>query len=98
MHSIRHHPASVGTQIRQFGRGATGHRSEQDAARSGGSARGYHQLFTWLAVRKSQIPPRRTVGQAVCLCIAALWVNFLICRVEVRRITVRLTADAATKT
>jgi len=32
MHSIRHHPASVGTQIRQFGRGATGHRSEQDAA------------------------------------------------------------------
>jgi hypothetical protein len=37
MHSIRHHPASVGTQIRQFGRGATGHRSEQDAAHSGGS-------------------------------------------------------------
>ena len=41
MHLIRHHPASVGTQIRQFGRGATGHRSEQDAAHSGGSARGY---------------------------------------------------------
>jgi hypothetical protein len=41
MHSIRHHPASVGTQIRQFGRGATGHGSEQDAAHSGGSARGY---------------------------------------------------------
>jgi hypothetical protein len=32
MHSIRHHPASVGTQIRQFGRGATGHGSDQDAA------------------------------------------------------------------
>jgi hypothetical protein len=39
MHSIRHHPASAGAQIRQFGRGATGHRSEQDAAHSGGSAR-----------------------------------------------------------
>jgi hypothetical protein len=39
MHSIRHHPASVGTQIRQFGRGATGHRSEQDAAHSGGYLR-----------------------------------------------------------
>jgi hypothetical protein len=37
MHSIRHHPASVGTQIRQFGRGATGHGSDQDAAHSGGS-------------------------------------------------------------
>ena len=36
MHSIRHHPASVGTQIRQFGRGATGHGSDQDAAHSGG--------------------------------------------------------------
>jgi hypothetical protein len=35
MHSIRHHPASVGTQIRHFGRGATGHGSEQDAAHSG---------------------------------------------------------------
>ena len=35
MHSIRHHPASVGTQIREFGRGATGHGSEQDAAHSG---------------------------------------------------------------
>jgi hypothetical protein len=33
---IRHHPASVGTQIRQFGRGATGHGSDQDAAHSGG--------------------------------------------------------------
>jgi hypothetical protein len=32
MHSIRHHPASVGTQIRHFGRGATGHGSDQDAA------------------------------------------------------------------
>jgi hypothetical protein len=39
MHSIRHHPASVGTQIRQFERGATGHRSEQDAAHSGGFVR-----------------------------------------------------------
>ena len=39
MHSIRHHPASVGTQIRQFGRGATGHGSDQDAAHSGGDAR-----------------------------------------------------------
>ncbi len=39
MHSIRHHPASVGTQIRQFGRGATGHESDQDAAHSGGYAR-----------------------------------------------------------
>jgi hypothetical protein len=37
MHSIRHHPASVGTPIRQFGRGATGHGSDQDAAHSGGS-------------------------------------------------------------
>jgi hypothetical protein len=39
MHSIRHHPASVGTQIRQFGRGATGHGSDQDAAHSGGYVR-----------------------------------------------------------
>jgi hypothetical protein len=39
MHSIRHHPASVGTQIRQFGRGATGHGTDQDAAHSGGDAR-----------------------------------------------------------
>ncbi len=39
MHSIRHHPASVGTQIRQFGRGATGHGSDQDVAHSGGSVR-----------------------------------------------------------
>jgi len=46
MHSIRHHPASVGTQIRQFGRGATGHGSDQDAAHSGGSARGYYELRT----------------------------------------------------
>ena len=37
MHSIRYHPASVSTQIRQFGRGATGHDSDQDAAHSGGS-------------------------------------------------------------
>ena len=39
MHSIRHHPASVRTQIRQFGRGATGHGSDQDVAHSGGSVR-----------------------------------------------------------
>ncbi len=38
MHSIRHHPASVRTQIRHFGRGATGHGTDQDAAHSGGSA------------------------------------------------------------
>ena len=37
MRSIGHHPASVGTQIRHFGRGATGHGSDQDAAHSGGS-------------------------------------------------------------
>lgn len=37
MHSIRYHPASVSTQIRQFGRGAPGHDSDQDAAHSGGS-------------------------------------------------------------
>ena len=36
MYSIRHHPASVRTQIRHFGRGATGHGSDQDAAHSGG--------------------------------------------------------------
>jgi hypothetical protein len=29
MHSIRHHPASVRTLIRHFGRGATGHRSDR---------------------------------------------------------------------
>jgi hypothetical protein len=39
MHSIRHHPASVGTQIRQFGRGATGHGNDQDAAHNGGYVR-----------------------------------------------------------
>ena len=39
MHSIRHHPASIRTQIRQFGRGATSHGSDQDAAHSGGSVR-----------------------------------------------------------
>jgi hypothetical protein len=39
MHSIRHHPASVGTQIRQFGRGATGQGSDQDAAHSGSDLR-----------------------------------------------------------
>jgi hypothetical protein len=35
MHSIRHHPASVRTQIRHFRCGATGHGSDQDAAHSG---------------------------------------------------------------
>ena len=35
MHSIRHHPASVRTQIRHFGRDATGHGSDQDAAHGG---------------------------------------------------------------
>ena len=39
-------PASVGTQIRQFGRGATGHGSDQDAAHIGGS--GAWLLFGWL--------------------------------------------------
>jgi hypothetical protein len=41
MHSIRHHPASVRTQIRHFGCGATGHGSDQDVAHSGGYASGY---------------------------------------------------------
>ena len=41
-HSIRHHPASVRTQISHFGRGATGHGSDQDAAHSGGDARSDH--------------------------------------------------------
>jgi hypothetical protein len=40
MHSIRHHPASVRTQIRHFRRGATGHRSDQDVAHSSGNVRG----------------------------------------------------------
>ena len=39
MHSIRHHPASVRTQIRHFGRAATGHWSDQDVAHSGGYLR-----------------------------------------------------------
>jgi hypothetical protein len=51
MHSIRHHPASVGTQIRQFGRGATGHGSDQDAAHSGGYLKS---------------PPKNASDQGVC--------------------------------
>lgn len=44
MHSIRHHPASVGTQIRQFGRGATGHgaiRMQHTAAAMRASAKSW---------------------------------------------------------
>jgi hypothetical protein len=49
MHSIRHHPASVGIQIRQFGRGATGHGTDQDAAHSGGYVSVERGTFTLLA-------------------------------------------------
>ncbi len=46
----------------------------------GGSARDYQKHFASLAAQQFPVTARRTVGRAVCLCIAALGVNIRFCR------------------
>src|SRR5258708_23074375 len=46
----------------------------------GGSARDYQKHFASLAAQQFPVTARRTVGRAVCLCIAALGGNIRFCR------------------
>jgi hypothetical protein len=56
------------------------------ATHIGGSARGYYQLFTWLAVRKSEFrPPSDRRPDRIFYALPRFGVNFLICRGQVER-------------
>jgi hypothetical protein len=47
---------------------------------NGGSARGYQEPFASFGCMAVMVTAQRSVGEAVCLCIAALAVNVLNCR------------------
>jgi hypothetical protein len=49
---------------------------------NGGYARGYHELFTSLTAWHIPLRSRRPARKAVFLCIGALVVNVLFCRIE----------------
>ena len=53
-----------------------------EAAPNGGTVCGYQEHFAPLAAWQSRLRPRREVGRAVYLCIAALQVNVLNCRIS----------------
>ena len=57
-----------------------------------GSPRGYQELFASFGCMAVLVTARRSVGQAVCLCIAAFGVNVLNCRIG--RALVRRDLDA----
>jgi hypothetical protein len=81
MHSIRHHPASVGTQIRQFRRGATGHGTDQDAAHSVGTAHVADVESESLTVAASQegtVPDRRFRAATMCVFAAGRVVQMIL--------------------
>ncbi|SRR6266566_6595111 len=59
---------------------ATSNDPNRVAAPNGGSARGYQEPFASFGCMAVLVTARRSVGQAVCLCIAALAVNVRNCR------------------
>ena len=67
-------------QITQLGAAWTASRQREARTQSGGSARGYREIVGPLTDRQAQIC--HSAHQAVCLCIAALGANLLICRIS----------------